>query len=104
MPTDVNEAVVLTHIEVVGDIDAFRAAWRAWIDAHVLNADGLIDATAHEERTGRRLLLIQRWRSAAAHDAWAQSEGARSAEALFATHAVRSATSRWGPLNSGGPA
>lgn len=87
--------VVLTHVEVIGDIEAFHAAWRAWIDRCLRQAPGLVGATLHREQTGRRLLLIAQWERPAAYETWAASDTAQSVEALFAEHAVRSARSRW---------
>ncbi len=95
MPSSVREHVVLTHVEVVGDVDSFREAWQQWIDEVTADAPGLIDTTLLREGTGRRLLLIQRWRRASDYDAWHASEAAQGARDLFDRYAVRSATSRW---------
>lgn len=87
--------VVLTHVEVVGDVEGFLHAWQAWITAHTADAPGLLDTRVHREGTGRRLLWIQRWRRASDYDAWTAAPAAQSARPLFDAHAVRSAVSRW---------
>lgn len=95
MTSGTSEHVVLTHVEVIGDVDAFESAWLKWIAAHLEGASGLIEARVHRETTGRRLVLIQRWKRASDYGSWSPSEAARSIEPLFDAHAVRSATSRW---------
>ena len=87
--------VVLVHVEVVGDTDAFAGTWQRWVDRHVHGAPGLVDAVLHREANGRRLLLLERWQNGDAYDAWLASGAQALSQALFDEHAVRSATSRW---------
>ena len=93
------DLLVLTHIEVLGDVATFQAAWTR-TPAH--RPQGLLARALHREVSGRRLLEIQRWTNASAYEAW-REETAGERRALFAAFGVRSAQSTWHALGEAEP-
>lgn len=95
MASDGQELLVLTHAEVVGDREAFGDAWAQWVREELAHAPGLREAEVRQEQNARRFLLVQRWETASAYEAWCETHAAHDVDALYAAHGVRSATSRW---------